>query len=174
MSSRVSCPMCGLDLNTHVLVRHLNKSRCVSRRAAAALFDLCIHPVVFRFQAKSDHAAEALRLFGLDVQLYRTKARLGEDSGNGFEAWTTEEGVALALTIEEAARLLGLSYPEAARRLHEHQELLGPFGTAWRLGRGAVSGDPQDDAVMLELLQPINYIIGSDGKRRPRTFQVRW
>lgn len=171
MSQHLQCPLCGLGIQTYVLARHQNKSRCIARQAAAKLFDLGLRPVELVYQAKSDHAAEALKLFSFTVELHRTRLRLGEDTGNGNEAWTSEEGVALALTIEEIARLLGTSYPEAARRLHEHQDLLGPFATAWRLG----NNDNKDDNILRELLKTIDYIVGSDGKRRERQpYDVRY
>lgn len=164
--SRVTCQLCDLVL-THafVLTRHTTGRRCKERQLAKTLFANGLHPVEFRWQAKSDHAAEALRAFGLDVELHPTRGRRnpqGEGTSAGNEAWTSEEGVSLALTIEYIAHLLGLSYPEAARRLNDHRELIGPFGTAWRLG------SKDDDMTLIEILLPINYVLGSDGKKRWR------
>lgn len=157
------CPRCALELNAHVLDRHIGKSRCQSRQLAAQLRERGLHPVEFRYQAKTDHAAKALRTFGHDVELHETRGRT--DTFNGAEVWTSPEGVTLALIIEEVARLLATSYPEAARRLHEHKELIGPFAVAWKLGERI------EDVVLLDNLLPIDYVLGSSGKKRRRTLK---
>jgi hypothetical protein len=183
--SRTVCTLCGLELShAFLLTRHSSGRRCKANQLAKTLFSHGLTPIEFRWQAKSDHAAEALRMFGFDVELHQTRGRKTHDdnassrrggTGIGAEAWTSEEGVALALTIEEIARLLALSYPEAARRLNEHRELIGQFGTAWRLGSAMVNSastfEKYYDPTLIEILLPINYVLDSDGKRRPQRVQ---
>lgn len=158
------CPRCALELNTHVLDRHIGKSRCQSRQLAARLRERGLHPVTFAWQAKSDHAATALRMFGHDVEIHHTRGSHDNShiTGSASQAWTSLDGVTLALIIEEVARLLAVSYPEAARRLHAHKELIGPFAVAWKLGSKLNDND------LRETLQPIDYTLGSDGKKRRR------
>ena len=140
------------------LARHIGKARCLAQQETLRQLARGLHLAKLRYQNKSDHTAEALRLFDLHVELHPTGMH------GGTQPWTSEEGVALALTIEEAARLLSTSYPEAARRLHERPELIGPFGTAWRLG----SQDGDDSEILRAVLEPIDFVVGSDGKRRPK------
>lgn len=142
---RIVCPHCALELNAHTLARHVDKARCRARREAALLYARGLHPVELRYQAKSDHVAAALGLFGHVAELHPARSR------PSTETWTSKDGAALALVIEEAARLLATSYPEAARRLCAHPELIGPFGTAWRLGTG------DDEGSLREILQPIGH-----------------
>lgn len=81
-----------------------------------------------------------------------------------MQAWTSLDGVTLALIVEEAARLLAVSYPEAGRRLAEQPELIGAFGVAWKLG--SETNEVIEDSLR-DILEPIDYILGTDGKRRP-------
>ena len=162
-----TCPQCGLGLHSFALERHVGKARCLAQQESTRLLALGLHPAKLRYQNKSDHTTAALRLFGLDVELHPTGHTFGS-----LQPWTSEEGVALALIIEEAARLLALSYPEAARRLLQYRELIGPFGVAWKLGpqwASKIPFDKPEDAMLREILAPIDYVLGSDGKRRPRS-----
>jgi hypothetical protein len=152
----ITCSLCGLGLHSFAIIKHVGKTRCLAQQETTRQLARGLHLAKLRYQNKSDHTAEALRLFDLPVELHATGLH------GGMQPWTTEHGVALALTIEEAARLLSTSYPEAARRLHERPELIGPFGTAWRLG-----GAGDDSDILRRVLEPIDYVIGSDGKRRP-------
>lgn len=164
-----TCPRCGLGLHSFAIERHVGKIRCLAEQESTRLRALGLHLAKLRWQNKSDHTAEALRLFGLDVELHATGLH------GGLQPWTSEEGVSLALIIEYAARLLGISYPEAARRMNDHRELMGPFGVALMLGSPQLTivhvskllpGDSPDDLMLREILAPIDYVLGSDGKRR--------
>ncbi len=169
MKRDVICSLCGITLTEHSVPRHTDSPRCQAGQLAIAKLHKGLRPVELKWQAKSDHVAVALRLFGHDVQLLPTRARFMTPSGTSYErrrggagneAWTSPEGVALALLIEHAAKLLAISYPEAGRRLYEKPEVIGPFGAARLLD--------SDDSILTELLQPIDWVVGSDGRRRAR------
>lgn len=171
---KTTCPRCGLELNEHSLPRHLERSRCKARQLAAQLRKRGLHPVELRYQAKSDHVINTLRLLGLTghVELHKTRNRKSHDDiaasrrggvSAGNEVWTSLDGITLALIVEEAARLLAVSYPEAGRRLVEHRELIGAFGVAWKLGEMTEAGEDG----LRDILEPIDYILGTDGRRRP-------
>ncbi|HEV3059612.1 MAG TPA: hypothetical protein VGY48_15285 [Vicinamibacterales bacterium] len=108
----------------------------------------------------SKHVDEALALFNLPHEIHPTRAAPRQGCGKGDQAWTTEAGVAMMDVVLAVAKLLTLSFPEAARRLHERCELIPRFDTARRLDA------PED--VLRGILAPIDYQVGSDGKRRPR------
>jgi hypothetical protein len=103
-------------------------------------------------------------MFNIDCDVHDTKeyAWNGGRMSKGTQAWTDAHGVLMANVFEHVAKILSIGYPEAARRLHEHPELIASFETARRLGA--------EDVTLRALLVTIDYAIGSDGKRRPTTW----
>ena len=158
------CPLCDLLVATFLLPRHQNGERCNARVAARRLRKRGLIPYEppRLLNVISKHVDEALALFDLPHEIHPTRAAREptfRGSGKGDQAWTTEAGVEMMDVVLAVAKLLTLSFPEAARRLHERRELIPRFDTARRLDA------PED--VLRGILAPIDYVIGSDGKRRP-------
>ena len=161
---RATCHLCDLKLDTGQLDRHKNNARCKGRQLAIKLRDRGLHPVEtnLRITVSAANTALALTLFGFECELHYTR-----ETGStglraaGDQAWTTIEGATTMHATQAVSKLLNISFPEAARRLHEHRDLIAPFETARRLDGDEVS--------LRTLLRPIDYVVGSDGKKRPKT-----
>lgn len=162
--TKTNCPRCDLAVAEHVLDRHLRSARCNARYKAGKLRARGLIPVeLATLNVSSTHIANALDLFDLDCELHPTRADREpafRGSGVGDQAWTDIDGVAMMEVVEKASKLLNIAFPEAARRLHEREELIGPFDTARRLGG--------DEETLRLILQPIDYVM-RNGKRVPNT-----
>jgi hypothetical protein len=162
------CPRCGEMIRPHVLTRHQSGRHCAARMFANIIRERGLVPVTKPVFARVIEAEAALAMFGYPCEIHptRTKTTHGDYRASGNQAWTSPAGFELLTAIEATATLLALSFPEAARRLREHMSVIGPFDTARRLGA--------DDASLRALLGKIDYVIGSDGKRRPRVKEFYW
>ncbi len=69
--------------------------------------------------------------------------------------WTTREGASLIEAIYAVLKLLNLTFPEAARRLSEHRDVIPSFETARALGAGGKE--------LSEMLQPLIYGVDRNG-----------
>jgi hypothetical protein len=155
------CSLCDLSVDASRLPAHVDSARCSARQRAFVLRERGLLPVGKPVLAQAKSIREALALFGIDSQIHDTReiSPLSTRLSKGAQVWTSEHGVLMANVFEHVAKILGIGYPEAARRLHEHPELIASFETARRLDAEAVT--------LRALLSVIDYVIGSDGKRRP-------
>jgi hypothetical protein len=157
------CPRCGDLIRPHVLARHQSGKHCAAQIFANTIRETGLVPVTKPVFARVIEAEAALAMFGYPCEIHatRTTTTHGDYRASGNQAWTSPAGFELLAAIEDTAKLLGLSFPEAARRLREHMSVIAPFDVARRLGA--------DDVSLRSLLGRIDYVIGSDGKKRMRT-----
>jgi len=169
------CPRCGEPIRPHVLARHRSGKHCAAQIFANTIRERGLVPVTKPVFARVLEAEAALAIFGYPCEIHptRTTTAHGDYRASGNQVWTSPEGFELLTAVEDTARLLGLSFPEASRRLRAHMSVIAPFDTARRLGA--------DDASLRSLLGRIDYVIGSDGKKRwrnpmrvPKSVTTEW
>lgn len=155
MRMRYVCVVCNVFVgNDAQMAKHTGSARCRATKLAREITARGLVRVELkRLNIVAKHIAAGLAEFGYPNEIHLTRLT------GGAQVWTNAEGHAHAHTTLAVAQLLNLSYPEASRRLREAPSVIAPFAVA----RGLNATDQH----LRALLVPIDYVIGSNGKRRP-------
>jgi hypothetical protein len=152
---RLTCPRCGYDVAQHSLPMHMAGKRCPARQLYNKLVASGKH-VANPNAGRVGDISEALRLFGIEHEILPTRTTTSDGKNPhrdlptlGEHVWTSLEGAGIVDAIFAVLGLLNLTFPEAARRLVEHRDLIPGFETARALGAS--------DAELVKMLEIITY-----------------
>lgn len=154
----VTCGNCGAVISRFLRgTRHENSARCRAGRLARKLEAKGLVPCVTVTAVQ--YVEAALRLFEFECRRETTKTHSPRGTPTkADQCWTTPEGAAVMHVVDRTSAFLHCTFPAAAKRLHEHRDLVPQLVTIAALG-----GAPTK--AMYRLLRPIDYREAQSGKR---------